>query len=82
MISELQTTVGKLHVNFDHYMGCTLQGKADATGFTIGQGKKMYWYIVPHNGYFKCYPVEDKGGLGWPRQVNGQTRVTVKYRDN
>lgn len=72
----MKTTVGKLHMNFEEYMQINLCSEVKSCGFTIGNGKKLYWYVVPFNGYFKCYPVEPDG-LGWPRKVSGEQEITI-----
>jgi len=45
-------------------------------GFTIGNGKKIYWYITPYpsSGLYRCLPIESNK-LGWPRWVTGNIEV-------
>ena len=46
-------------------------------GFTIGKGKKIYWYItpMPKSGLYRCLPIEENGKLGWARWVSGNIQV-------
>lgn len=48
-------------------------------GFTIGRGKKVYWYItpMPKSGKYRCLPIEERGLLGWPRFVYPDQIVKV-----
>jgi len=49
------------------------------TGFTIGNGKKVYWYVLPtKNGMYQCLPIEKDGTLGWPRFVTSDAKVTIR----
>jgi len=56
--------------------------KCEIEGFTIGRGKKVYWYItpMPKSGRYRCLPIDKDGKLGWPRFVSpGQTvKVVMK----
>lgn len=50
----------------------------DIKGFTIGRGKKVYWYVSPmKSGKYRCLAVEKGGKLGWPRFVNWDQMVKV-----
>ena len=51
-------------------------------GFTIGKGKKIYWYITPMSkrGLYRCLPIEEHGKLGWPRFVPANQKIKVYYR--
>jgi len=51
-------------------------------GFTIGRGKKIYWYITPYSsrGVYRCLPIEKDGSIGWPRFINPKEIVHVKYK--
>jgi len=47
-------------------------------GFTIKNGKKVYWYItpMPNSALYRCLPIEgDK--LGWPRWIPGSTEINL-----
>lgn len=49
-------------------------------GFSIGKGKKIYWYITPLNsGLYRCLPLENDKTLGWPRFVTFDQSVTIHY---
>jgi len=67
-----KTVIQKLNTNFDVWM-------KGAKGFTIENGKKLYWYIVPnkYRNQYRCFSVEDDGTLGWPRYCKLDTKVTV-----
>jgi hypothetical protein len=51
-------------------------------GFTIGKGKKVYWYIspMPKSGLYRCLPQEKDGSLGWPRFVEWNQVVIPVYK--
>jgi hypothetical protein len=54
-----------------------------AIGFTIGKGKKLYWYITPYSRRtvsYRCLPNEGGGELGWPRFCPPDQMVTVHYQ--
>lgn len=71
-------TLGELNKNFDEIM-CGGPFLIKAKGFTIGRGKKLYWYIIGSRAHrsFRCVPVEANGRLGWARTVKSDTKVTV-----
>ena len=48
-------------------------------GFTIGErGKVMFWYFCPTpNGYYKIYPQDENGNLGYPRYVDANKTNVV-----
>ncbi len=50
-------------------------------GFTIGKGKKIYWYItpMPNSGRYRCLPIEKDGKLGWPRMIYPNMVVHIVY---
>ena len=50
-----------------------------AAGFTIGQGKKLYWYITPYTDHYRCLPIVPNGELGCPRWCKPIQKVTVHY---
>ena len=52
---------------------------SDIEGFTIKNGKKVYWYItpMPKSGLYRCLPVEKDKTLGWPRYISGDTEINV-----
>lgn len=58
-----QTTIGELAENFDEWMflGDTFSKKPKAKGFTIGRGKKLYWYLDPsgRTGKYKVYSLDE-----------------------
>ena len=50
-------------------------------GFTIGRGKKIYWYITPMpSGVYQCLPFENDNTLGWPRMVTYDQIIQVIAR--
>lgn len=50
-------------------------------GFTIGRGKKLYWYFRWHgSGNATVYPVETDGNIGWPRTINTDTEITIHFK--
>lgn len=51
-----------------------------AKGFTVGRGKKLYWYITPvGSGYYRVHGLEEDGKLSWPRSVNPEDKVVVHF---
>ena len=80
------TTIAKLGEQFDQLMlgwqGYGSKNNKKAKGFTIGKGKKLYWYLLPvatkkFVGY-RCFPVEGST-LGWPRLCSPEQEVTIHY---
>lgn len=54
-------------------------------GFTIGKGKRVYWYVtpMPRSGRYRCLGLEeDNGRLGWPRYVYPDAKVSIVWRDD
>jgi hypothetical protein len=65
------------------YLETVFDHREDLLGFTIGKGKKLYWYItpMPKFGRYRCLPVEDgQDSLGWPRTVLPTQEVTPHYK--
>lgn len=71
-------TLNDLAHFFDEYM---LDPRPKAKGFTIGRGKKLYWYITPYTYHYRCLPIEPNGDLGWPRWCGPYQKVTVHYKE-
>ena len=48
--------------------------------FTIGRGKKEYHLItVQPMGFYYAFPMDEYGKLGWKRQVEIGTKITIHY---
>lgn len=73
------TTLGELADRFDELM--FPGGGWRAIGFTLGRGKKKYWYITPapESGQYRCLPIEEGGKLGWPVYHYPNKKVTIYY---
>lgn len=89
---KIETTIEELTANYEYYMRSAYiwpngwdkepvtTGYGIAKGFTIGRGKKLYWYIiVSPKGFYYAYPIEERGLLGWRRQFEQKTKVTIHY---
>lgn len=72
-------TLDDLAGRFDELM---TEPRPRAKGFSIGRGKKLYWYITPYprSGFYRCVPLEPDGELGWPRWCSPYQKVTVHYK--
>lgn len=65
------------------YIETVFDFREDLLGFTIGKGKKLYWYItpMPRVGLYRCLPIEEgSDSLGWPRSVEASQEVTPVYK--
>jgi hypothetical protein len=73
----MKTTIQKLFENFQEYM---IEKKAK--GFSIGKGKKLYWYLTPNIrlNKFRCLSIE-RGTLGWPRRCVPEQIIFIHYGD-
>lgn len=72
---ELEIKMRELADQFDELMV-----DAKAKGFTIGRGRKLYWFITPMpSGYYKCYGYEKGDTLSWSRQVEVEDKITIHY---
>lgn len=51
-------------------------------GFTIGNGKKLYWYIIWHkSGHCTVFRTGDKQGAPLiPRYLKGDQLITVHFK--
>jgi hypothetical protein len=76
---ESKTTTGKI---------CFISSKLTLTncdldsdihkGFTIGKGKKLYWYLIWHpSGNVTVYPAD---GKMYGRWISGDTEITVHFK--
>lgn len=65
-----------------NYIEKDFPDRNDIEGFSIGRGKKIYWYItpMPKSGLYRCIPVDKDGHLGWPRFVEPYQTVVVRYK--
>ena len=71
-----------LAFHFDTLM-TTQMGQAGipAKGFSVGNGKALYWYITPtQNGMYKCYRQYDNGEVGLPRYLSPSQIVKLHYQ--
>lgn len=52
-------------------------------GFTIGKGRKIYWYIttVEHLGKYRVFPVDKNGQLGYSRYLTGDSLVNIIFKE-
>lgn len=52
-----------------------------AKGFTIGRGRKLYWYITPgtSKAMYRCLGFESDSKLGWPRWVYPDQEINIVY---
>jgi len=76
---SITLTLDDLAHLFDELM---TESQPRAEGFTIGKGKKLYWYITPYpkSCLYRCVPIEESDGeLGWPRWCSPYQKVTVHY---
>ena len=67
------------------YLETVFDFREDLLGFTIGRGKKLYWYItpMPRQGLYRCLPIEKgEDSLGWPRFVTPTQEVTPYYKNH
>ncbi len=73
---NMTLSIGELAQNFHELMV-----NKNAKGFTIGKGKKIYWYIVTYarTGQYKCLRFDENNILGYPRFVNSNTNITIIY---
>lgn len=64
------------------YLETVFDFREDLLGFTIGKGKKLYWYItpMPRSGLYRCLSVEGET-LGWPRFVKPTQEITPVYKE-
>jgi len=87
---KIETNITELSENLDNYfLNSEKLINADEfvkhefgtpKGFTIGRGKKLYHIItVSGYGFYYSYPMDDNGMLGWRRQIETGTKVTVHY---
>jgi len=69
-------------MTLNDYIEQDYPNRTDIKGFTIRNGKKVYWYItpMPKSGLYRCLPVEKDETLGWPRWVPGDTSIKVIYK--
>ena len=66
-----------LKPDYETYKICKY-GKAKY--FTIGRGKKQYHLItVQPLGFYYGYPMDKNGRLGWKRQIETGTKITIHY---
>lgn len=67
-LNEMFDTIGELHSSIHK-------------GFSIGRGKKVYWYITPcsRRGLYRVLPIENDGSLGWARYIPGEATINVIY---
>lgn len=83
-------TISDLAQNFDYFMmgDCSMWKdnveipplRMKARGFTIGKGKKLYWFITPNKcGTYRCLGYEEGDTLGWPRNVENNQEITIHY---
>ena len=74
----------KTKMTIDEYIHF-IDGNPDTNikGFTIGKGKKIYWYItpMPRSGRYRCLSIDENGKLGWPRYVYPGQIVHVVYKN-
>ena len=64
------------------YLETIFDFRPDLLGFTIGKGRKLYWYITPMagSGLYRCLPIEEgSDSLGWPRYIESSQDVTPVY---
>ena len=78
MREPVTLTLDDLAGRFDELM---TEPRPKAAGFTIGRGKKLYWYITPYTDHYRCLPVEPNGDLGCPRWCGLYQKVTVHYKE-
>ena len=72
----MTVTISELDHRFSELMQVALGKETGATGFTIGNGKKLYWYITPtRNGNYRCIALGES-----PRYVNKEQLVTIHYK--
>jgi hypothetical protein len=86
MMKTKNSTISELVEKFDELMldrKIVGFGNCKATGFTIGKGKKLYWYLTPYCSKkfvgYRCLPVEKHGLLGWPRRCLPTQKVVIHY---
>lgn len=76
IINKFECTITQLASLFDELMI-----EKNAEGFSIGKGKKIYWYISPSPlGFYYAYPQEPNGILGWRRQLKVNDKITIHYK--
>ena len=65
------------------YLNKCIADEKGVKGFTIGRGKKVYWYItpMPRSGTYRCLPIDEPGLLGWPRFVKWDQEIQVVRDD-
>jgi len=69
-------------MTLNKYIENDYPNSVDIEGFTIKNGKKIYWYITPtKNGFYRCIPIERDETLGWARYIDGNTEVKVIDRN-
>ena len=91
---EIETNITDLAERYDYYFnGAKRWIKPDcedyeiceygkAKYFTIGRGKKQYHLItVQPLGFYYGYPMDENGRLGWKRQIETGTIVTIHYEN-
>ena len=89
---EIVTNITDLAERYDYYFnGAEHWIKPDyensqvceygkAKYFTIGRGKKQYHLItVQPLGFYYGYPMDENGRLGWKRQIETGTKITIHY---
>lgn len=85
VLSELATMrVDDLAFHFNDFMTPSFSEKGiSAKGFSIGKGRKLYWYISPWSGgSYRClgYDPQMPSTLGYPRFIQPHQIVTVHYK--
>ena len=70
-------------MTLDEYIEQDFQNRNGVGGFTIGKGKKVYWYFtpMPRSGLYRVLPIEDDGTLGRPRWIPGDAEITVRMME-
>ena len=69
-------TINDIAQNFDELMV-----DKKAKGFSIGKGKKLYWYLTPYpnTGKYRCLPIETNKSLGWPRFCYPEQKIVIHF---